>query len=592
VNPFRTAKRFVFPLLGLWILLYASFSLLKPPLLDGTDSVTAEAAREMASTGDWIIPQINGVRAPQTPPLLIWMTAVSFRIFGVSDATARLPLALCALALFALTLIFGSRLFLTPVAGFYATLILITSCGVFLFAHLVFPVLLLTLWLTLAMYCFWRSLRHPTLPNSAAFGATCALGFLSMGLAGVVLPFGIVVLFLFYSRNLRHLARWYPAAGIGLFLLILIPWMTLAYRSTPNQSFLAPMHSFAKPPVPLFWAFVLIWIAPWFLFAFAALSRLSARVFSRDTAFDHVRDHDQHALLLLVLWAGFILALYTFSSRQEHFALPALPAIALLAARWLAADEKHPSRAGRIIAWILFIGGILKGGIMVFLAVGVPAPPPFRVLRPPRPSSGTDIATLLHLHSGHRLFFGPITDLTIAAMGAFRVPLLIAAAAIAVGVTGNLIFRLKGKIRLANCFIAGMMVFFLIAAHLALNTFSPVVSSAILAEAIKPEVAAGDVIVINGPYEDASALPFYLERQVKLLSRRPDALAPWSYAPDAPPIFLDNGALAALWTSDTRVWVWTPVTTPPSLPGESYVIARTGGREVLSNQPNQGGASF
>jgi 4-amino-4-deoxy-L-arabinose transferase-like glycosyltransferase len=584
VNPFRTAKRFVFPLLGLWILLYASFSLLKPPLLDGADAANAQSAREMVSSGDWIIPHLNGVRAPQTPPLLIWLTAISFRTFGVSDATARLPLALCTLALFALTLWFGSRLFLTPVAGFYAAIILITSCGVFLFAHLVFPVLLLTLWLTLAMYCFWRSLRHPTLPNSAAFGAACALGFLSMGLAGVVLPFGIVVLFLFYTRNIRHLARWYPAAGIGLFLLILIPWMTLAYRATPAQSFLAPARSFMRPPLLVFWAFILIWITPWFLFAGTALSRLSSRLFSRDrvpaTSHDPVLDHDQQALLLLVLWAGFTIALYTFSSRQEYYALPALPAIALLAARWLTADEKHPGRAGRVIAWILFIGGILKSAVLVFLVARAPAPPP-----------GTDIATLLHLHQ-HRLFFGPIIDLTIASMGAFRVPVLIAAVAIAVGVTGNLIFRLKSKVRLANCFIAGMMVASLVAAHLALNIFSPVVSSFVLAEAIKPEVDAGDVIVVNGPYEDASSLAFYLERQVKLLNRRPDVLAPWSYAPDAPPIFLDNAAVAALWAGDTRVFLWTRDQSPPSLPGQTYVIASNGGKRILSNQPNQGGASF
>jgi len=582
VNPFRTAKRFVFPLLGLWILLYASFSLVKPPLLDGPDAANAGAAREMVSTGDWVIPHYNGVRAPQTPPLLIWLTALSFRVFGISDAAARLPIAFCALALFAVTLTLACRLFLTPVAGFYAALILMTSCGVFLFGHLVYPVLLLTLWLTLAIYCFWRGLRHPTLPTSAAFGAACALGFLSIGLAGVVLPFGIVVLFLFYTRNLKHLGRWYPAAGIGLFLLILIPWMTLAYRATPAQSFLSPMRSFTRPPVYIFWAFVLIWIVPWFLFAFTALSRVTARLFSRDTALDH----DQQALLLCVLWAGFSIALYTFSSRQEYYVLPALPAIALLAARWLSADEKHPSRAGVIIAWILFIGGILKFAFLVFLAVRAPAAPPSAAWHEP------DIAPLLHLHLDHHLFFGPITDLTLASMGAFRVPLLIAAAAIAVGVSGNLLFRLKGKVRLANCFIAGMMVAFLIAGHLALNTFSPVVSSAILAQAIKPEVEAGDVIVINGPYEDASALPFYLERQVKLLNRRPDVLAPWSYAPDAPPIFLDNAALAALWSSDTRVWVWTPAATPPALPGPSYVIALIGGREVLSNQPNQGGASF
>lgn len=156
MNSLRTAKRFVFPLLGLWVLLYASFSLIKPPLIDGPDAVNAEAAREMAVTGDWVIPHINGVRSPQTPPLLIWATAACFRVFGVSDHTARIPLALAVLALFALTLTLGSRLFLTPVAGFYAALILVTSCGIFLFGHLLFPVVLLTLWLTLAVYFFWR----------------------------------------------------------------------------------------------------------------------------------------------------------------------------------------------------------------------------------------------------------------------------------------------------------------------------------------------------------------------------------------------------------------------------------------------------
>src|SRR5262249_40005186 len=128
--------------------------------------------------------------------------------------------------------------------------------------------------------------------------------------------------------------------------------------------------------------------------------------------------------------------------------------------------------------------------------------------------------------------------------------------------------------------------------HLALNTFSPVVSSFVLAEAIKPEVDTGDVVIINGPYEDASALPFYLERQVKLLNARADALAPWSFAPDAPSIFVDNGSLASPWNSNTRVFLWTPQEALPQLPGMSYVVARDGGREIVSNQPNNGGAAF
>jgi len=579
LNSLRTAKRFVFPLLGLWVLLYASFSLIKPPLVDGPDAVNAEAAREMAVTGDWVIPHINGVRSPQTPPLLIWATAACFRVFGVSDHTARIPLALALLALFALTLTLGSRLFLTPVAGFYAALILVTSCGIFLFGHLLFPVILLTLWLTLAIYFFWRSLRTHSWQTSVGFGAACALSFLSKGLAGIVLPVGIVLLFLFYTNNLRHLARWRPAAGIGVFLLIIVPWMVAAFRATPAVRFVAPAHPVARIPVVLFWAFVLVWITPWFLFALAALSRLSGRFFTRRIDLDH----SDQAILLLVLWAGLVVVLYTFyPGRQEFLTLPALPALSLLAAGWLAADEHHPSRLARIFAWILFVAGVLKAAVFVVLA-----------FRAPIPAQGTDVATLLHLHPGqHRFYFGYLFDLTLASMGAFRIPLLIAAAALAVGVTANLVFRLKGNARMANCFLAGMMVFVLIAAHLALNTFSPVVSSAILAEAIKPEVDPGDIVVVNGAYEDASALPFYLERQVKLLDRRPDILAPWSFAPDAPTIFLNHTDLGTLWQSQTRVFLWTPDTTVPPLTAPTYIIARDGGREIISNQPNNGGAAF
>ncbi len=578
MNSLHTAKRFVFPLLGLWVLLYASFSLLKPPLLDGPDSINAEAAREMAVNGDWITPHVNGVRSPQTPPLLVWITAASFRLFGVSDWAARLPLAFCALALFGLTLALGARLFLTPVAGFYAALILLTSFGIFLFTHLLYPVLLLTLWITLAMYYFWRSLRVASWQTAAGFAAACALGFLSMGLAGAVLPVGVVVLFLFFTQNLRHLARWHPALGVVIFLLIAAPWYVAAYLAAHGQRpFAAPMHSVLRTPVLVFWAFALLWMVPWCFFAVAALARISKGLF-RGAGLDH----DEQAMLLLVLWVGVVMVLYTFSSRQEFYVLPALPALSLVAAGWLTVDEAAPSRLGLVFAWIIFVSGVVKAAVAVFLA-----------WHPPVPAPGTDIATLMHLHpEEHGPFFGYLFAFTFASMGAFRVPLLITAAALAAGGTANLVFRLKNKARMANCFLAGMMAFLLIAAHLALNTFSPVVSAAVLAEAIKPEVNANDVIVVSGPYEDASALGFYLERPVQMLNARADILAPWSFSPDAPKIFVDNAALGTLWSSGTRVFLWTTPGSVPTLPGEAYVVGRDGGREIVSNQPNNGGAAF
>jgi hypothetical protein len=157
-----------------------------------------------------------------------------------------------------------------------------------------------------------------------------------------------------------------------------------------------------------------------------------------------------------------------------------------------------------------------------------------------------------------------------------------------------------------------MIVAILIAAHLALNIFSPVLSSAILAEAIKPEVRPSEPVVVNGPFENASSFAFYLERSVLLLnppatSNAAPPPAPCTSAgqvktevtvkatmgpPPTPTFLIDNAALCGLWQSQQRVWLWTTPQTLPTLPGDIYVIGRSGGKEVVSNQPNVGGASF
>lgn len=578
MNSLRTAKRFVFPLLGLWVLLYASFSLIKPPLLDGADSIQGEAAREMAVNGDWITPHVNGVRYLGVSPLLTWSTAASFKLFGVADWAARLPLAFYALGLFVAVLALGSRLFLTPVAGFYAALILLTSAGIFLFAHLLYPQLLLTLWVTLAMYFFWRSLHHEhgSLRTAIGFATVCGLGVLSQGPTGFIVPALIVVLFLAITRNLRHLMRWHPVIAAVVFLVIALPWFLAVHRVNGIPPHWIPGASVHRAPLLLVWAFLLIWVSPWCWFSIAALVRLPAR----QAPHSKHMDPSHQGRLLLVLWIAVDALFVVFTARQEFSVLPALPALALLAGGWMAADEAAPSRVGRVFAWIFFVAGVIKAGIFVYLAV-----------RAPWAGSAADIGALMHLHPGkHELFFGHLGDFTFASMGAFRVPLFIVAAALLAGVSANLFFRLRDRARMANCFLAGMMVFLLIAAHIALNTFSPVISSAIVAEAIKPEVDAGDVVVVNGNYTDASAMGFYLERQIHLLAQ-PDA-GLGRFATDAPAIFETPSSLAAKWVGTGRVFLWTLPETAPALPGQAYVIARVGGREILSNQPNGGGASF
>ncbi len=62
----------ILTLAGLWILLYGSFTLFRPPLLDDADSVHSEVAREMVARHDWITLYANGIRYLEKAPLMYW----------------------------------------------------------------------------------------------------------------------------------------------------------------------------------------------------------------------------------------------------------------------------------------------------------------------------------------------------------------------------------------------------------------------------------------------------------------------------------------------------------------------------------------
>ena len=476
----RTAKRFVFPLLGLWVLLYASFSIFKPPLLDGSDALTAVIAREMVIGGHWISPCANGIRYSQRPPLLYWTVAVSFGVFDVSDWAARVPLALGALALFIATFSFGRRLFHSPAAAFYAALTLLTSYGVFLFGHLLLRDVFLCLWITLALNFFWRSLQQEKhiLESTLGFAVCCALGVLTRGLAGAVLPAGDRLSLSALHRQpeiLRPLAdrprrcgfsrRRFALAHRGSTGPMFATRWSACCRPSPADA--SPSSSSGccffsgSPPGPSF-PFALSALAvPHPIPTVAARRVSSAFSGSSPSSSSSASPPARNSIC---------------SPRSRPW--PCSPAAGSpKTSRSLTIRAASPHGSSSSSAW-------LQPPVVAYLLVVAP-----------RPAPGTDIATLLRPNAAghHAVFFGFLFDLTRSAMGAFRVPLWITLFALLVGVSACLWYRLRDNARMANCFLAGMIVAILIAAHLALNTFSPVLSSAILAEAIKPEVRSSDV---------------------------------------------------------------------------------------------------
>ncbi len=579
-------------LIALWLVLYSSFALLRPPLLDDADSVHAEVAREMVARHDWITLYANGIRYLEKAPLLYWSMAASFRCFGVHTWSARLPLALYTLVLLLAVFALGRRC-LDDVAGFYAALVLATSFGLFIFTRILIPDAMVCLWLTLAMLCFWRSLACPTRANAAGFAIACALGVLTKGLIGLVFPLLIVLVYLTMTRNLAHFRRWHPLLGALIFFAIAAPWHVAAGLANPTQGHPGALptpgnvHGFSwfyfvnehllrylnrrvprdydTVPLALFWGLLMVWMLPWSAFLPSALRCVPLRRWWRNAPLSG----EERARLLCFVWAAVPMIFFSFSTRQEYYVLPAMPALALLIGEWLARN----AGTGMRMAWVLFVVAAGGGAIALVFALHSPAPQ-------------GDLAVALRTHPGeYALSFGHFLDLSTRAMAFFRVPLALTAIALLAGTGGHLLLRRAGRPHTAIAALAAGSALFLVAAHIALVTFSPVLSSARLADAIRPQLKPEDVIVLNGEYESGSTLSFYLHRQVRILNGRSSNLWYGSFFSDAPAIFDDDASMAALWNGPRRVFLLTDAAHPPHLPSAIHSIATSGGKALLSNRP-------
>ncbi|MDQ2833911.1 MAG: glycosyltransferase family 39 protein [Acidobacteriota bacterium] len=627
--------------LVLWFLFYGSFTLLTPPLLDDADSVHAEVAREMVLRHDYVTLYANGIRYLEKAPLLYWSMAASFQLFGVHAASARLPLAFTILALALVIESFARRAFDSARAGLYAALILLSSFGIFIFTRITIPDAMVCLWITLSIFCFWLSEQaleqRPPREHAAArhlcwgFAASCALNVLTKGLIGIVFPILIVLAHLLLTRRslsktLARLRQLRPFSSILVFLLVAAPWHILIALANPTQGHpgnLSFTHGHWSVPVPtdgnvhgwlwfyfvneqllrylnlrvprdydtvpltLFWSLLLVWLMPWSGFLLRAIGSVPWRKAFRPLVSIRNLTSGESTWLLLGLWAAIPMLFFSFSTRQEYYVLPSLPAITLLIAVWLDSEATEAEtflipnplvRAGQRISVLLLILGSIAALLMGFL-----------VLHSHGPSPQTDLASLLKQNPGdYALSFGHFLDLNAQAMGAFRQPLLLAACAFFGGTLGNWLLRRDYQPHAGNLCLAVAAFLFLLAADIGLQIFSPVLTSQQLAQAIAPELRPRDLIVIHGEYESASTLGFYLERNdIHILNGRSSNLWYGSFFPDAPHIFEDDLSVSLKWTEPRRIFLWQDLNEPlPRLPEKTYFIAQSGGKEILSNQPS------
>jgi 4-amino-4-deoxy-L-arabinose transferase-like glycosyltransferase len=675
-------------LTALWLILFFA-SLFAPPVLDDADGTHANAARQMALSGDWVTLRVNNVRYLEKAPLPYWIVALSLRAFGVNAFAVHLPQALCVLLLMLLGVrwarqSFGER------AALYTGLGVLTSAGVFLFTRVFLPDVLLSLLLASALYCLLQSLAplssvilseasmnavilsaakdpcisslpgapfmaqsHRDMGGHSREGANrlsslypylmwtaLALAVLTKGLVAIVFLFATAIVYLALTGELRNWRRLKPFTGALLFLLIAAPWHILAgLRNTGaagghgffwfyfiNEHVLRFLgrripRDYNKLPSYLYWGLNLVWLFPMSLFLPVAVvefqnkwkrhsdpelvegseSLYSARRASQLGGRFQDLTPSQRTILLLALFSALVLLFFSLSTNQEYYTFPVyLPLLMLLAAA-LARAEQTSNREPRTA------NPALTFAHAAFTAIGVAvaAALAYGLYTSRHLAFVPDIGELL-AHRGvgdYTLSMSSLFDLTGPSFAALRLPAALALAAFALGPAvawafRSRLIRTRDPHLAATTSIALTAAVFLIAAHIALVRFAPMLSSQDFAARIQQLEASGAIsrdntLLLYGDQAYGSSISFYLNRPLSrpalLVDGRSSSMLFGSTFPDAQSLFLTPAQLLAQWGTGPRKLLFVPLERREDvdhlLGPRQFLLKETSGKALLTDRP-------
>ncbi|MBM4273542.1 MAG: glycosyltransferase family 39 protein [Deltaproteobacteria bacterium] len=523
--------------------------------LSRSEGMYALIPMEMLASGSWLTPTLNGAPYLDKPPLLYWLNLIGYKIFGVSDWSARLPtLGLSVLEVW-LTYLIGRRL-LGVRAAWLGGVVLLSSVG-FCALHLqLLTDHIITVSMAASLYFMMRWKDEPAFKWAVLFFLGLVAGFLSKSFIGAGFPVLICLLYALSLRQPRLLSLIFSPKGLALAILLIVPWFVGVEKAHPgflkhqiiNEQFLRFFGQ--RQPADIipfslwgFWVFLLIWLMPWTVLLPEALIK-----FWRQT-----RGDNQEARLLLI-WAGVILGFFTLSaSRIEYYSMPALPPLALVVGwrleRYLASSQD------RRPYWALLAVAVVGMFVVVLLP---------------------------HLEAlcvgNRREFIG---------MAPMILPLAKPASFILPGLAlGGVIFGRRRPWVVVTCFsaLALVVAFF---TFISLYILSPHLSDKAPAEYLRDNAGPQDVIVMERieEFELGASLVFYSGRRLLMVQR--DGLPQFPY-PVAPQdnYLISPSRLKELWHSSARVFLLID----DAVPAEPYLeeaatVLRIPSKRLLVNRP-------
>ncbi len=311
-------------------------------------------ALHMLREGHWLVPQYAGQMWVDKPPLISWLTALSFALFGVSEFAARLPAALSAIGLCVLVAVVARR-FLGTSAALWAGGIQATSVYMFMqgrLGEIDMPLTLILAGAHSVLLWHWGSGRTDLpLSAAAAFHVLAGLGLLAKGPVTAALLGSAILLFCALRRSVRPLASLVATPAALLFPVVGLSWYVAVWGTVGSPAwdrwYYTNVDRFAGAHVqgtqsPLVYLAAIPWMT---------LPGCIPLVIRARRVLAEARQPDNHFQRYLWAWfLGGLVVLFASAMKHKHYCIPVLPPLSLLAAKVIVEDlPRYPARLRRLV---------------------------------------------------------------------------------------------------------------------------------------------------------------------------------------------------------------------------------------------------
>ena len=333
------------------------------PIIIPDESRYAEIPREMITSGDWIVPHLNGLRYFEKPVLGYWLNALSIKLFGENAFAVRflsaMATGLSALILFLLVRRFDGE----SSSAWMAVLIFLTCFEVYGVGTFNILDSMLTMFVTASMTSFFFAINSKVLTKKRQgffllCGIFCGMAFLIKGFLAFVVPVVVIIPFMLWERRFKELfiIPWFPIIGA---VLVALPWAVMIYHKEPDfwHFFIWNEHikrflSESAQHHESFWYYLeLLPVAapPWtFLFPAVIIGLKKAKI---KTSIDRY----------VLCWFLFPLLFFSISKGKIlTYILPCFVPLAILVSKGLheyfeAGDKKIFNAGGKVLAFLMVV---------------------------------------------------------------------------------------------------------------------------------------------------------------------------------------------------------------------------------------------